>query len=116
MVPQPFNAILDEPLASVAFTRLRVPARGWLFHAGQPKPGLYFVNAGYFRTSVGSAPAGISIPAAGASASCIRSRSCSAPAPANGSLLNSVCAASVFFPWPRRAFWSPAHLINKIRR
>lgn len=54
MVPQPFNAILDEPLASVAFTRIRVPARGWLFHAGQPRPGLYFVNAGYFRTSVGS--------------------------------------------------------------
>lgn len=54
MVPQPFHAILGEPLASVAFTRLRIPARAWLFHAGQPKPGLYFVNAGYFRTSVGS--------------------------------------------------------------
>lgn len=52
--PHPFHAVLDEPLASVSFTRVRIPARGWLFHAGQPRPGLYFVNAGYFRTSVGS--------------------------------------------------------------
>jgi CRP/FNR family transcriptional regulator len=49
-----FQPILEEPLASLPFTRLLIPARGWLFHAGQPRPGLYFVNAGYFRTSVGS--------------------------------------------------------------
>lgn len=54
MQADPFHPILDEPMASVEFTRLRIPARGWLFHAGQPRPGLYFVNAGYFRTSVGS--------------------------------------------------------------
>jgi CRP/FNR family transcriptional regulator len=56
MLPRshPFQAELDEPLASVSFTRVRIPARGWLFHAGQPRPALYWVNAGYFRTSVGS--------------------------------------------------------------
>jgi len=47
-------AIPEEALSGLPFTRLRLPSRGWLFHAGQPRPGLYFVHAGYLRTSVGS--------------------------------------------------------------
>jgi CRP-like cAMP-binding protein len=47
-------AIPEDALSGLPFTRLRLPARGWLFHAGQPRPGLYFVHAGYLRTSVGS--------------------------------------------------------------
>ena len=45
-------AIPEDALSGLPFTRLRLPARGWLFHAGQPRPGLYFVHAGYLRTSV----------------------------------------------------------------
>jgi CRP/FNR family transcriptional regulator len=49
------NAAFPASLSHLPFVRLRIPARGWLFHAGQPHPGVYFVQAGYLRTSVGSA-------------------------------------------------------------
>jgi len=47
-------AMPEACLSDLPFTRLHLTPRGWLFHAGQPGPGLYFVHAGYLRTSVGS--------------------------------------------------------------
>lgn len=38
----------------VELKRVRLPARAWLFHAGQPDPGVYFVQAGFLKTSVAS--------------------------------------------------------------
>src|SRR4249919_333503 len=46
---------LPPPMSGLPFTRVRVPLRGWLFHAGQPNPGVYFVRAGFLKTTVGSA-------------------------------------------------------------
>lgn len=45
---------LPAPLSSLPFTRIHVPTRGWVFHAGQPHPGVYFVHGGFLKTVVGS--------------------------------------------------------------
>jgi CRP/FNR family transcriptional regulator len=45
---------LPALLSGLPLTRIRVPDRAWLFHAGQPHPAVYYVQAGFLKTSVGS--------------------------------------------------------------
>jgi len=45
---------LPAALSTLPFARIRVPARGWVFHAGQPHPGIYYVQGGFLKTVIGS--------------------------------------------------------------
>ena len=45
---------LPAVLSSLRCTHIRVPPRGWVYHAGQPHPGIYFVRAGFLKTVIGT--------------------------------------------------------------